>query len=506
MDEDTALTGLRQEWPVVREWTVRLLGDRGAVSDRLASVLAERARVEPDVRVRAQLAASARRLPAGQGLPVVRALMARAEDAADPCVPLLCWWALETHLGREREAVLSMFDEKEMWAQSLVVEHILSRLMRRFAVEGRRADLLVCARLLRQAAMAGNPASMDRLRLGLEEAFRGRPMTGLPDELQAALASAGRASLAMRLRQGETGAVSEALVRMRDAGAGLEQRLECIRTLGELRVTAAIPGLLAMATNGQPAAVARMALTALSVFEDASLAESIVPVLTKLPVDVRPAAWAFLLSRRAWSEALMAALESGRLRPTDVPADAADRLRLARDPGVRERAVRVLGGSAAGPSAALARRVNEVEAILGRAPGNPYAGEKLFTQRCAACHKLFFKGGNVGPDLTAYQRDNLGTLLTSVLDPNAEIREGYASVEIETVDGRTLGGFLVERDAQVVVMRGLDGQDVTLRATEIRTIEPTGRSLMPEGLLDDLGDDQLRDLFAYLRSSQPFTR
>ena len=29
---------------------------------------------------------------------------------------------------------------------------------------------------------------------------------------------------------------------------------------------------------------------------------------------------------------------------------------------------------------------------------------------------------------------------------------------------------------------------------------------MPEGLLDDLNDEQLRDFFAYLRQSQPFTR
>ena len=100
----------------------------------------------------------------------------------------------------------------------------------------------------------------------------------------------------------------------------------------------------------------------------------------------------------------------------------------------------------------------------------------------------------------------LGTLLISILNPNAEIREGYAYVEIETTDDRNLGGFLTDRDGQVTVLRGLDGQDITLRAADIRSLEPTGRSLMPEGLLDDLKDEQLRDLFAYLRQSQPFTR
>ena len=33
-----------------------------------------------------------------------------------------------------------------------------------------------------------------------------------------------------------------------------------------------------------------------------------------------------------------------------------------------------------------------------------------------------------------------------------------------------------------------------------------GRSLMPDGLLEGLSDTALRDLFAYLRISQPITR
>jgi putative heme-binding domain-containing protein len=129
----------------------------------------------------------------------------------------------------------------------------------------------------------------------------------------------------------------------------------------------------------------------------------------------------------------------------------------------------------------------------------------LFKARCAACHKLFFKGGNVGPDLTSYQRDNLGTMLLSIVNPNAEIREGYQYYTVETKDGRSLSGFFVERDRQVTVLRGLDGENITLSALEIAELQPVGRSLMPEGLLDGLSEQELRDFFAYLRISQPIT-
>jgi len=203
---------------------------------------------------------------------------------------------------------------------------------------------------------------------------------------------------------------------------------------------------------------------------------------------------------------LLRALQSGKVSLSAVPAEIAERLRTHPAPPVRSLATTLFGNPGAGPSTELARRIGAVESALRAGPGNPYAGEPLFMQRCAACHKLFFKGGHVGPDLTAYQRDNLSTLLLSILNPNAEIREGYAAVEVETKDGRSLTGFVADRDANALVLRTLDGENTTLRPSEIESLQPTGRSLMPEGLLDGLSDQQLRDLFAYLRSSQPMTK
>ena len=77
---------------------------------------------------------------------------------------------------------------------------------------------------------------------------------------------------------------------------------------------------------------------------------------------------------------------------------------------------------------------------------------------------------------------------------------------MSTKDGRSLSGFLVERDAQILVLRGLEGEDITLRHADVSLLTPMGRSLMPEGLLDTLSDQQLRDLFAYLRISQPISK
>ena len=126
--------------------------------------------------------------------------------------------------------------------------------------------------------------------------------------------------------------------------------------------------------------------------------------------------------------------------------------------------------------------------------------------RCATCHTLFFKGGAVGPNLTSYQRDDLGTMLISILDPSAEVREGFQNFMLKTKDGRTLTGFLSDNDAEVVALRGLDGQDVRVPRAEIKELKALPTSIMPEGLIDDLGDQDLRDFFAYLRIPQPISK
>ena len=87
--------------------------------------------------------------------------------------------------------------------------------------------------------------------------------------------------------------------------------------------------------------------------------------------------------------------------------------------------------------------------------------------------------------------------------PSAEIREGYENVAVSAKDGQWLGGFLEEESKDVVRVRGLDGAVRTLKRADVVKIQPVGRSLMPEGLLGGLDDKQLRDLFAYLRSTQP---
>ncbi len=475
--------------------------------------LVERARTDTDPEVRSQIASTARRLITPQAFVLADAVLRRTEDLDDPFIPLLAWWIFEARIPAETAAVADFLRNAKLWETPVAVRHLFPRIARRLAVDGRRQDLLRLGELLRAAP---NPTSAAALLSGFEEAFRGRSLTGIPDELLTAMAASGAASRTLRLRQGDTNAIREALALIADPATPTDQRLLHTRTFGEVRHPDAFPVLLqlATATPSVPPGVKpnspqlrSAAFAALGAYDDPSIPTQVLTALPNLPTEVRPAAFALLLHRPAWTRLLLDHVESARIPASVVPADFADRLRTHRDSGIAQTAARLLPTTTAGSSTPsdVQQQIAFIEAALRESPGNPYAGESTYLQRCASCHRLFFKGGNIGPELTRYQRDNLATLLLSIVHPNAEIREGYQYITVETHDGRNLAGFQVDRDHQVTVLRGLDGQDITLAAREIKEVQPMGRSLMPEGLLSDLSPQQIRDFFAYLRISQPIS-
>ncbi len=94
-------------------------------------------------------------------------------------------------------------------------------------------------------------------------------------------------------------------------------------------------------------------------------------------------------------------------------------------------------------------------------------------------------------------------MLLHVVNPSLEIREGFETWLVTTDDGRVLSGFLFDQDANVAVLRGADGQNITIARERIEEMGRSGTSLMPEDLLAEFSDQQIRDLFSYLRASQP---
>jgi putative heme-binding domain-containing protein len=507
-DEPTALKALAHPDAFVRAWTARLLCDENYVSKPIAAALAELALNEPSVETRNQLACSARRLPAEDAFPIVRNLLSHGEDVDDPQIPLLLWWALEAkYAGRNGRAngddLLRFVSARELWGLPLVQKHILARTMRRFASDGSPQAMLGCLKLLELSP--GKEQSAELLK-GFEQAFEGRAMPPLPPELLAAIARAGGDTLQIDLRQGQAGAVQRAWAIVSNAKEKLSKRLTLIRILGELKRTDDAPQLIALMKQKDPALV-KAALGALQNYDDPSVGTAILDSSAQFAPAVRDSAYLALASRTAWATQLLAAVEKGGIERQAISRETVEQLRQQDDPNVMA-AVEKFWGPArvAQPAEVTAEQraeMKRVASVLSGGGGDPLKGAPLFAQRCGVCHTLFGAGGRVGPDLTPFKRDDLDNVLLNVVAPSAEIREGFENYLVKVNDGRRLSGIMVQQDKDAVTLRGADGADVSIARAQIEVLKSTGKSLMPEGVLNGLSDSDLAHLFAYVRSSQP---
>jgi putative heme-binding domain-containing protein len=132
------------------------------------------------------------------------------------------------------------------------------------------------------------------------------------------------------------------------------------------------------------------------------------------------------------------------------------------------------------------------------AKGDPAKGKALFTAVCASCHKMFGEGGAIGPDLTGSDRKNLDYLLGNIVDPNAMVPADYRVSIFKLKDGRTLSGVIPEQNERTLTLQ-TPVEKVVIERSQIAEQTQLTQSLMPEGLLTALGEENVRHLVRFLR-------
>ena len=500
LTESHALDALNHADPYVRLWTVRLLCDEERITPRLSRKIITMAQSEPSLDARSQLASSAKRLAAKPGLEVVRGLVAHSQDSSDIHIPLLLWWAIESKVAKHTNDVLRLFEDKRVWETRIVQQHILHRLMRRLAQDDNRASLLACAKLLN---LAPDKPSATALMKGFEAAYQGRSLTGLPKELVDAMVKTGGGSLALRVRQGQTKALQQAISTVNNRKSKTSERARFIQLLSEVRHKPVIPFLLKIVAYDTNNAVRIAALNGLQSFRSEQIPGAVLKTYPKLKGTTQAAAQSMLATRPAWAKQLLDAVVAGKIAKDAVSKDTLKRILLHERKDLQAQVKNVWGIVRGQTSAEMLNEMSRIRTILAAGSGNPRAGKRLFGTSCGKCHVLFKQGGRIGPDLTSFKRDDVRRILLNVVNPSAEIREGYENFLIVTDDGRTLNGFVVEQDNQVVLLRNAEGQTTVIPKDEIELMKAMKQSLMPEGILAKMKDQQIRDLFAYLRATQP---
>ena len=519
-DDAVAATALRHTDPFVRMWAVRLLGDANHVSPVISSELTRLASGEQHAEVRSQLAATAKRLPGIEAIPIINKLLKDHDDAPDPDIPLQIWWALESKAVSDRKEILALFEDPSFWKKQTVSQFILGRLMQRWVMEGGDQNYASCARLLK---LAPSVKQARPLIDGLQEGLRGRDVTALSSDLVKALqpfqAEFGKESSALALRQGQGKAIEKALTMIADDRAELGERLTTIRIFGEINRPESVPVLLKlMEANSSSGAIKQAALEALPRYEDPEIGLRVAkayPDRLRSDPFVRAAALSLFASRTIWAVQLLNAIAREKLPgekfiahtidKADVPEHIARQLILLHDPTVTATVNKVWPAIGSASSSEKNNQIAKVSGLLKSGTGNPIAGRLIFNSMCGRCHRLFHEGSAIGPDLTGYDRSNISDLLDNIIDPGAYIREGYGAYHITTTDRRSLYGTIKARSGSTITIQPFEGEPITLAIDQINDMEAQKISTMPERLLDELPDQQIRDLLAYMMKIEDAT-
>lgn len=475
--------------------TVRAWGARLGLASRAGAWTSRVKAGEPSARTRLAIISASGQLPGDERLDLLEPLWRNMADAGDPMIPLLLWYRLEPVLANSAPA-------RERMLSRPCLQPLARFLARRIAGSTDGDAWLARA----TAGEAGVHAShWGALLAGWADGMAGKANPSAPagwGKAHSQLAGKPDPEIrlaAMRLAQ---------LFASPDVSGALKQMAADPALPVEIRAGA----LDAWATRPRGdhrflldylgrEDLAEPAIRALSTGADTALASDLAIGFAKAGPRARQGILAALAGRKAWAGVMVGAMENGTIDHRLVPAHLALQVAEFKDPALRARLEKVWGSiqPVSGDRKVMVERWRNQLTPEVISKGDATRGKALFTRNCAACHRMFGEGGNLGPDLTGGQRGELRYWLENIIDPSAVVGREHQRTVVETKDGRVVAGVVKQETPAHLVLRSAEGE-FTVPLASIESRVATGKSIMPDGLLDGLKAGEPADLIAYLMS------
>jgi len=503
LSDAEALTLLQDRDENLRAWAMQLLTDRPRstgealqpLSPEVLAQLRELSVRERSSRVRLYLASLLQRVPLADRWQLAEGLVAHADSSGDRNVPLMIWYGISPLVPQDPQRAMDL-------AAQTRIPQVRQFIFRRAAMDPKLLEPLV-ARLVDAADAATSKEIVAEMRRGAEQWGRIQPPPRW-SEVVAKLAADEDAGLRDSLRFlsitfGDKSIFPILRATAADAAQPLEARRDALAALAQGRDTELLPLALALLSD---AAIRGDVIPLLARFESPSVAERLLSGYAQWPAEHQRPAIDVLITRPQHAHRLLDAIASEQLPSAHLTAVHVSRISQLGDDGLVDRLTELWG--AVRPSSEDIRKQIEslaselTPAVLQQADRSQ--GRAVYAKTCSQCHILFGDGGNLGPDLTGADRGNVGYWLENILDPNAVVGKDYQTLTALTADGRVVTGLLREETDVAIVLEDAEKR-ITLPQSEIESIAPTSKSLMPEGLLQPLTPEQVASLIAYLQSS-----
>ena len=211
-------------------------------------------------------------------------------------------------------------------------------------------------------------------------------------------------------------------------------------------------------------------------------------------IDVNANNAAISLSKTALGQLEIIELIGDKKISSKLVKDILPKLVSSADPEVRKMALKIDDNNNGNISLG---KYNVKNLITKR--GSVNRGKQVYMKACFTCHKSGDIGIDFGPALTEIG-DKLAreAMYVSIIDPNEAISFGYEGFNVKTKSGSTLVGYVISDSDDELVMKVPGGVSVTTKKSEIFSKDKIDGSLMPEGLIASISEEELVDLVEYL--------
>ena len=501
----------------LRAWGIRLISDHWPIDDVFGLTYAARknqleicqksffwkepfckiASNDPSGLVRLTLASTIQRLLTEHRVELASALMSRAEDADDHNLPLLVWYGLIPVAEDESsglELVFAAIDSKWPKTQRLIAR----RLAQSIDTSPETVDTLV------GFLSSETPEVQESLLLGMSDGLKGWSKAKQPKEwprLVAAIEKNGSNQMKNIVRElsvlfGDGRALEDVRMIVLDKKAAISLRRTALETLVASKSEGVVEICMPLLNDAR---INVIALRGVATSDDIKVAQALVKNYRRFRSPKKPLVIQTLASRKNFAGALLSAIESRKIPLADLTAYDVRQIRTLGDPELQKR-VSELWGEIRDSSDEKKDRIAELKKLLTPdrlAKASPSHGRILFNNNCAKCHRLFGYGEKIGPELTGANRNNLDYLLENIVDPSAVVSKDFRMTIVQTTDGQTLNGLVAAQNDKTLSLQ-TQNELRTIALDEIESTKRSTMSPMPDGMLDNLSEDQTADLISYL--------